>query len=49
MIPDALQNSHPIEVPIEKPTDIDEIFDDITYEKGRALAEWRGRSTGWIF
>ena len=34
MIPDALQNSHPIEVPIEKPSDIDEIFDDITYEKG---------------
>ncbi|UJR36799.1 hypothetical protein I4U23_029513 [Adineta vaga] len=34
MIPDALQNSHPIEVPIQKPTEIDEIFDDITYSKG---------------
>ena len=34
MIPDALQNSHAIEVPIEKPSDIDEIFDEITYEKG---------------
>ena len=36
MIPDALHNSHAIEVPIEKPSDIDEIFDDITYEKGFA-------------
>jgi aminopeptidase N len=34
MIPDALQNSHPIEMPIKKPTEINEIFDDITYEKG---------------
>jgi aminopeptidase N len=35
MIPDALKNSHPIEMPIRKPTEVDEIFDDITYEKGR--------------
>ena len=48
MIPDALQNSHPIEVPIEKPSDIDEIFDDITYEKGRAFAEKDGLDE-WIF
>jgi puromycin-sensitive aminopeptidase len=34
MIPDALHNSHPIEMPIRRPTEIDEIFDDITYEKG---------------
>ena len=34
MILDALQNSHPIEVPIQKPSEIDEIFDDITYGKG---------------
>ena len=34
MAPDALHNSHPIEMPIKKPTEIDEIFDDITYEKG---------------
>ncbi|CAF0921394.1 unnamed protein product [Adineta ricciae] len=37
MIPDALQNSHPIEVPIQKPTEIDEIFDDITYGKGSSV------------
>ncbi|CAF1231329.1 unnamed protein product [Rotaria magnacalcarata] len=37
MIPDALHNSHPIEMPIEKPTDIDEIFDSITYEKGSSV------------
>jgi aminopeptidase N len=34
MIPDALHNSHPIEMPIKKPSEISEIFDDITYEKG---------------
>ncbi len=37
MIADALHNSHPIEMPIRKPTEIDEIFDDITYEKGIKL------------
>ncbi len=37
MIPDALYNSHPIEMPIKKPTEINEIFDDITYEKGFIL------------
>ncbi len=37
MIPDALHNSHPIEMPIKKPTEINEIFDDITYEKGFIL------------
>ncbi len=34
MIPDALHHSHPIEMPIKKPSEINEIFDDITYEKG---------------
>lgn len=37
MVADALRNSHPIEMSIRKPTEIDEIFDDITYEKGIAL------------
>jgi len=37
MIADAFQNSHPIEMSIRKPTEIDEIFDDITYEKGIEL------------
>lgn len=37
MIADASQNSHPIEVTIEKPSEIDEIFDDITYEKGSSV------------
>jgi hypothetical protein len=34
MIPDALHNNHSIEMSIKKPTEINEIFDDITYEKG---------------
>lgn len=34
MITDALHHSHPIEMPIKRPTEINEIFDDITYEKG---------------
>ncbi|CAF0767562.1 unnamed protein product [Rotaria sordida] len=37
MIPDALHNSHPIEMPIQRPTEIDEIFDDITYGKGSSV------------
>ncbi|CAF3083526.1 unnamed protein product [Rotaria socialis] len=37
MVPDALHNSHPIEMPIEKPTEIDEIFDEITYGKGSSV------------
>jgi len=37
MIPDALHNSHPIEMPIKKASEISEIFDDITYEKGSSV------------
>ncbi|CAF1087773.1 unnamed protein product [Rotaria magnacalcarata] len=37
MVPDALHNSHPIEMSIEKPTEIDEIFDEITYGKGSSV------------
>ena len=32
---DALDNSHPIEVPVGHPTEVDEIFDAISYNKGR--------------
>jgi puromycin-sensitive aminopeptidase len=43
---DALESSHPIEVPILDAHDIDEIFDDITYRKGasviRMIAEYVG-------
>jgi aminopeptidase N len=43
---DALDTSHPIEVPILDANDIDEIFDDITYRKGasviRMIAEYVG-------
>ncbi len=34
---DSLKNSHPIEVPIGHPDEIDEIFDDISYHKGAAI------------
>lgn len=34
---DSLKNSHPIEVPIGHPEEIDEIFDDISYHKGAAI------------
>ena len=31
---DALDNSHPIEVPVGHPEEVDEIFDAISYCKG---------------
>ncbi|XP_055870473.1 puromycin-sensitive aminopeptidase-like [Biomphalaria glabrata] len=34
---DALTNSHPIEVPVQHPGEIDEIFDEISYFKGACL------------
>ncbi|RWS02375.1 Puromycin-sensitive aminopeptidase-like protein [Dinothrombium tinctorium] len=34
---DGLHNSHPIEVPIGHPSEIDEIFDDISYCKGASV------------
>ncbi|XP_003746515.1 puromycin-sensitive aminopeptidase [Galendromus occidentalis] len=34
---DALDSSHPIEVPIEHPAVVDEIFDLISYEKGASI------------
>lgn len=34
---DALDNSHPIEVPVRHPSEIDEIFDDISYNKGASV------------
>jgi puromycin-sensitive aminopeptidase len=43
---DALKNSHPIEVPVGHPSEIDEIFDLISYSKGasviRMLHNWIG-------
>ena len=32
---DALNNSHPIEVDVGHPSEVDEIFDDISYNKVR--------------
>ena len=34
---DALHNSHPIEVPVGHPSEIDEIFDTISYDKGSSV------------
>ncbi|XP_033126346.1 puromycin-sensitive aminopeptidase-like [Anneissia japonica] len=34
---DALKNSHPIEVPVKNPDEIDEIFDLISYSKGASV------------
>jgi hypothetical protein len=33
---DALNNSHPIEVPVGHPSEVDEIFDAISYSKVRS-------------
>lgn len=34
---DGLENSHPIEVPVGHPSEVDEIFDDISYNKGASV------------
>lgn len=34
---DALENSHPIEVPVHNPAEINEIFDRISYSKGASI------------
>ena len=34
---DGLDNSHPIEVPVGHPSEVDEIFDDISYAKGASV------------
>ncbi|XP_008208455.1 puromycin-sensitive aminopeptidase isoform X2 [Nasonia vitripennis] len=34
---DALANTHPIEVPVENPSEITEIFDQISYSKGASI------------
>lgn len=34
---DCLKSSHPIEVPVGHPSEIDEIFDDISYNKGASV------------
>ena len=43
---DALKNSHPIEVDVGHPSEVDEIFDSISYNKGasviRMLYDWIG-------
>lgn len=34
---DALRNTHPIEIPVQNPSEIREIFDAITYSKGSSV------------
>lgn len=34
---DALKSSHPIEIPVNHPAEIDEIFDSISYKKGASV------------
>lgn len=46
---DSLQSSHPVEVPIKHATEVDEIFDSISYSKGasiiRMLVSFLGNET----
>jgi puromycin-sensitive aminopeptidase len=43
---DALHNSHPIEVPVGHPSEVDEIFDEISYNKGAAVIRMLHRFIG---
>ena len=49
IIPDSLQSSHPISVPVNHPDEINEIFDSISYGKGasviRMMANFLGLET----
>jgi len=46
---DAMESSHPIEVPVNHPNEINEIFDIISYAKGasviRMLCDYLGQET----
>ncbi|CAF1586185.1 unnamed protein product [Adineta ricciae] len=37
LIPDALKSSHPVEIPIEHPAEINQSFDKISYFKGASI------------
>lgn len=51
---DALNSSHPVSTPVENPAQIQEMFDEVSYEKVKMyskdtvctlnLLEWRGYS-----
>ncbi|OXA64356.1 Puromycin-sensitive aminopeptidase [Folsomia candida] len=43
---DSLKNSHPIEVPVGHPREVDEIFDDISYSKGASIIRMLHRYIG---
>ncbi|BET03125.1 Aminopeptidase [Nesidiocoris tenuis] len=43
---DCLKNSHPIEVPVGHPSEIEEIFDDISYNKGASVIRMLHRYIG---
>lgn len=43
---DALKSSHPVSVPIGDPSEIDEIFDTISYKKGSSLIRMMERFLG---
>lgn len=42
---DSRRTSHPIEVPIEDPTKVNDIFDAITYKKGASVL---AMIAGWV-
>lgn len=43
---DSLRSSHPVEVPIKNPSEIDEIFDAISYSKGASVIAMLHRYIG---
>ncbi len=41
---DALESSHPISVEVNDPNEINELFDDISYGKGRSFFYYASKS-----
>ncbi len=48
---DAMASTHPIEVPVQSPDEINEIFDTVSYHKGasviRMMFQWLGQEVGF--
>jgi aminopeptidase N len=43
---DSLRSSHPVEVPVRNPDEVDQIFDEISYDKGGSVLRMLEQAVG---